>query len=182
MATTELTARTTVLHGRRLAPWTVFAAAFVGLCALTLAAAGIGELSRLIAPRLHLRPHTEPSIRLALGTWAHNMRIAGWPLLAAALRMHRVRWRRRLVDAWLAISLVGNSVLVGAAIAAGGQRLLPYLVHLPFEWAAIALAASGWILASRRTMPGRQLAALTANFALLLAVAALLETYAVPHL
>lgn len=180
MAPADLTASANARMGD-LAPLRAFWIALVVLWTLTLVAAGIGELPRIIGPRLHLYPHTTPSIARALGTWAHNMRIAGWPLLAIALRMHRVRWRRRLLDTYLAISLVLNSVLVGAAIPAGGRRLLPYLIHLPFEWTALSLSAAGWLIASRRPMPRRQFTTLVATFALLLAIAAALETYAVPH-
>lgn len=183
MAPAELTARMKPLIDMRLLrPWRTFACVLIMLWALTALAAGLGELPHLIGRRLQLHPHSTPSAGAALATWAHNMRIAGWPLLAIALRMHRQRWRRQLGDVFFAASLAANSVLVGAAIAAGGRELLPYLPHLPFEWAAMALSATGWLIASRTPMPQRQLAALAIVFAVLLGVAAVLETYCVPHL
>jgi len=152
------------------------------ISAMTLVIAGLSALSAYLEPRLVLHPHTQPDLTTALKTWIHNVRVAGWPLLFVAIGVHRARWRRQFADILLGCSVVLNASLVGAAVAAGGHRIFPYLPHLPFEWAALATSATGWLLASRSTLSGRQLRALIGCFLLLLALAALLETYAVPHL
>jgi hypothetical protein len=181
MASTDLTT-TTRQRSRNLTGWQTFALTLTALWAITLAAAGLGALPTLIAPRLQLHPHAIPSMHEALVTWAHNVRVAGWPLLFAATGLYRQRWQRQLGDLLLAASLIVNGVLVGAAVAAGHGRILPYLVHLPLEWAAMALSASGWLLASRTRLTRRQLAVTGAAFVVLLALASFVETYAVPHL
>jgi len=180
MAPADLTATRRPLRADGAA--LTFLVALAGIWTLTLLAAGLGELPSHIEAQLQLRPHTRPTIHDALATWLHNTRVAGWPLLLAALGLHRERWQRRLGDLLLAATITANSVLVGAALAAGHERLLPYLPHLPIEWAALALAASGWHLASRHRITHRQLTTIAVAFLTLLALAATLETYAVPHL
>jgi hypothetical protein len=160
----------------------VFAVVLLALWLITLTATGLGELSRLTGPHLQLYPHSTPTPEAALTIWLNNLRVTGWPLLALALRMHRTRWRRRLANICIAGSLAANAALVGAAIAAGGERILPYLPHLPLEWAALALSATAWLLGSRNNLRRRQLVVIAGALAALLGAGALLETYAVPHL
>lgn len=159
----------------------VLAITYAALLAATALAAGVSLLPNYIEPQLQLYPHRTPTIEAALETWIHNIRVAGWPLLFAAVGTYRVRGRRRLGDSLLAIFIASNTALVGAAIAVGGSRIAPYLPHLPVEWAALATATAGWLLASRRALSRRALATLAAAFVALLAIAAALETYAVPH-
>jgi hypothetical protein len=183
MASTDLTADDGRENSWRLfGGWTTFALTLSALWLITLLAAGLGELPALIAPSLRLHPHAAPSVHDVVMTWAHNVRTAGWPLLfAAAAGPYRQRWQRRLGDLLLAGSLIANGTLVGAAIAAGHQRILPYLPHLPLEWAAMALSSTAWLLASRSRLTRRQLVLHIAAFTALLAVAATVEIYAVPH-
>jgi hypothetical protein len=182
MASADLTAAAERTHSQAFGGWQTFALVLAALWAITLTAAGLGALPTLIASQLQLDPHATPSMHDVLVTWAHNVRVAGWPLLIAAAGLYRERWQRRLGDFLLAASLIMSGALVGAALAAGQQRILPYLVHLPLEWAAVALSATGWLLTSRLRLTRRQLAATSTVFAVLLALAAVLETYAVPHL
>ncbi len=182
MAPADLTAATpTGTRPRTASTAAVLAITSASLLAATALAAGVCLLPDYIEPRLQLYPHTTPTIEAALETWAHNIRVAGWPLLFAAVGAYRVRWRRRLGDSLLAVFVAINTALVGAALAVGGSRIAPYLIHLPLEWAGLATAAAGWLVASRRALPRRALAGLGVAFVALLAVAAVLEVYAVPH-
>jgi len=159
-----------------------FVVALAAIWTVTLLAAGLGELPSLIGEQLQLQPHSTPTIHDALMTWLHNVRVGGWPLLLAALGLHRHRWQRRLGDVLLATSLIANGTLVGAAIAAGHERILPYLPHLPFEWAALALSATGWYQTSRGRLTHHQLVRLVVACLTTLLAAAIMETYCVPHL
>lgn len=165
-----------------------YASVYVAICALTLGASFVlsippnDALARWwIGDRLQLEPHNVPSIRDALGILLHNVRVAGWPLLCIALGLHR-GWTAEFGTILLSVFVAVNTALVGAAIVVGGAAIWPYLIHLPVEWAALALSTTAWVLATDGDMPRRQLAGLTAGFVALLAAAAVLETYAVPHL
>jgi hypothetical protein len=56
-----------------------------------------------------------------------------------------------------------------------------WLPHLPFEFAALAAAVAAYLLARRAPLRAAQLARTTATAVALLGVAAVLETYGVPH-
>jgi hypothetical protein len=114
---------------------------------------------------------------------ANNVREAMVPFLFAALRVGR---RRRHVivtlgDLVVGASLTANVALAGVALGTYGIRLLPYLPQWPLEWGGLALALTGW----RRARTGRQdpcdLVLLAIATVILLCLAALLETYAVPQ-
>jgi hypothetical protein len=78
--------------------------------------------------------------------------------------------------------VIANPILVGLALGRHRIELPAYLPHLPLEDAALAIAAGAWLA---RRHPGCRVprsllvcALLTLAFA---ALAALVETYAVPH-
>ncbi|MCA1680738.1 MAG: hypothetical protein LC777_18220, partial [Actinobacteria bacterium] len=77
-----------------------------------------------------------------------------------------------------------NPVIVGLALGRHPTALVVYLPHLPFEDGALAIAASAW-LTRRLPNPDRRpptgLLACASLTLTLAAIAALLETYAVPH-
>jgi hypothetical protein len=112
---------------------------------------------------------------------ANNAREAAVPFLFAALRTRDRRWLILLGDVVVAGCLGANTALGGLALGTYGIRLLPYLPQWPLEWAGLALALTGW----RRVRSGRQdpceLALLAIATAILLCLAALIETYAVPQ-
>ncbi len=116
---------------------------------------------------------------LALG--AHNISILTWPLLLGVIGAHRNRLATHIADGLLSVSVAINTLQVGIALGAYGTRLLAYLPHLPFEWAALALGASSWVLQRRRALTlaeGVGVLALTASIVL---CSAILETVVVPH-
>jgi hypothetical protein len=159
--------RTSALTGGAL-----FAAALVGAL---LEAAGVGGIT-VPAPRdaLAARPGT------ALTLFAHNAGVALWPLALVALGWPALAWVRGVGDALVAGQLVGHGALLGSALAQQPE-LWRYLPHLPFELLALALPAAAWITARTSTRrPPTELVGVAAAVLGLLALAALLETYAVP--
>ena len=75
-----------------------------------------------------------------------------------------------------------NAIVVGLALGRDQGRLLPYLTGLPFEWAALTVAAGAWLAARRGQDRPRTLAAYTAGVVVLATIAAALETFTTPHL
>lgn len=135
-----------------------------------------------IGDRLLLEPHTVPSISAAADLFAHNLLAAGWPLAFVLLRLHRAAWQREFGTMLLGGFLIVNAAFVGAASGVAGDALVPYVVHLSVEWAALAVSATAWLVACKRPLSRAALAVLAVVFVFLLAAAAVLETYAVPHL
>ena len=74
-----------------------------------------------------------------------------------------------------------NVLPVGAALGAYGPPLLAFIPQVPFEWAALALGASAWLMQRREPLAVREGLALFAVIGGLLLCAAVLETVAVPH-
>ncbi|HWJ49766.1 MAG TPA: hypothetical protein VNR42_02020 [Solirubrobacteraceae bacterium] len=143
-----------------------------------------GEPVKAVTRRLlavSLDPNPAPSVGHVLVLAAHNLPILAWPLLLGVAGAHRHRLARRVADTLLAGALAVNTLLVGIAIGAYGTPLLAYLPQVPFEWAAAAAGASGWISQRRHALDPREglaLFALTAGF---VGCAAVLETVAIPH-
>ena len=162
--------------------------AYVFLWALTLGSAMLFRWPLLpvahewIGDRLLLEPHAVPSVRAAADLFAHNLIAAGWPLVFVLLQVHRTAWQREFGTLLLGGFLIVNASFVGAASGVSGAGLVPYVVHLPVEWAALAVAGSTWLVACKRQLSPTVLAAVAVVFVIAVAGAALLETYAVPHL
>lgn len=129
-----------------------------------------------------LIPASGGSASMAARIFANNVREAMIPFLFAVLR---VGPRRRMVvaigDVVVAASLGANAMLAGLALGSYGLGLASFLPQWPLEWGALALAFTAW----RRARVGRdqpfELALLAIGTAILLCLAALLETYAVPQ-
>ena len=85
-----------------------------------------------------------------------------------------------LGDLTLAATLAINAWPILYALARWQGRLLPYLPHLPLEVAAAAVASAVWLRARRGHTLGLVRAAVLVLA--LLAGAAMLETFATPHL
>jgi len=112
---------------------------------------------------------------------AHNLPIAGWPLLLGVVRAHGHQVGRQLADCVLLACIGVNVLPVGAAFGAYGTALLPYVPQLPLEWAGLAFGASGWLVQRHRPLgcpQGLMMLVLTAS---VLLAAAAVETFAVPH-
>ena len=118
---------------------------------------------------------------MAAVTLTNNAREAAIPFLFAVLRIGARRWPIMLGDVVIAACLSADVALGGLALGTYGMRALRFLPQWPLEWGAFALALAAW----RRARVGRrdplELTLLAIGTALLLCVAALLETYAVPQ-
>ncbi len=112
---------------------------------------------------------------------ANNARAAAVPLFFAFLRIGTRRWLVILGDVVVGASLAANVALGGLALGAYGVGLLRYLPHWPLEWGGLALALAGWRRARRGQRDPCELAQVAIGAAILLCLAALLETYAVPQ-
>ena len=137
---------------------------------------GARELLRL---RLAAATNPPPSLGRAAAIGAHNIQTVGWPLLLPLLNPRR-RPARALAATAVAASTAANAILVGLALGAYGTRLLAFTPQLPLEWAGLALAPAAWI-AARDHHDARLLIRGAAALSALLAVAALCETWLVPH-
>jgi len=117
------------------------------------------------------------SLAEALAVAAGNVRLAGAILLAALLVGLRPAIRPAL-DIVVGALAGLNATTAGAALAAYGTRLLKAVAtHAPLELAAFAIAGGAYLSARRHPLDGGQLIAAAAASGLLLAVAAILETY-----
>lgn len=129
------------------------------------------------------RPH--PTLTGSLGDWlsilSTNLRVLAVPFLLAALRLPATRAGRTIGDLILATLTALSTLSVGIAIGRWRGRLIPYLPHLPAEWAALTLALAAWLLIRTGHAPVRQLAGLAAVITGLLIAAASLEAWATPH-
>jgi hypothetical protein len=130
-----------------------------------------------------LIPASGGSASMAACIFANNVREAMIPFLFAVLKVGPRR-RRMVVavgDVVVTASLGANATLAGLALGSYGLGLASFLPQWPLEWGALALAFTAW----RRARVGRQrpfeLALLVFGTAILLCLAALLETYAVPQ-
>ncbi len=140
-----------------------------------------GPIHRLLDLSLSAERNQPPNVGHVLALLAHNLPLAAWPLLLGVAGVHRHRLARQVTDIVVAAWLTANVLPVGAALGAYGTPLLAYLPQVPFEWAALALGTSAWLLQRRDPLTAREGAALFALIAGLLVVAATLETVAVPH-
>lgn len=113
---------------------------------------------------------------VALGLCAVVQSLQGY-VKQAPLRLSR-RAVAVLCDFSLAVLVAGNLLVVGAAVGAYGWRMVKALLpHGPVELAAFALALTLYARARRGTLALRGAANTAVLGGLLLALAALIETY-----
>ena len=114
------------------------------------------------------------ALRIAL----QNARLVAAALLCAVVVPRLPQPARLLADVVLAVVLAANAGLVGVALGAYGARLaVATAPHLPVELAALSLAGGAYMHARRQPLGAVELAAVAATCALLLVIAATLETY-----
>jgi hypothetical protein len=140
-----------------------------------------GPVRHTLGASLNPQQNPPPNIGHVLMLVAHNLPLAAWPLLLGVMGAHRRRLTRQLTDTLVAAWLTANVLPVGAALGAYGPRLLAFIPQVPFEWAALALGASAWLMQRREPLTIREGLALFAVIGGLLLCAAVLETVAVPH-
>jgi hypothetical protein len=186
MATAELSA---AAPRRRSELGRAWLRAYVDIWAATLGAAAAVAVITPLKPvvrhllRLHLHANATPAPNVGriVGLAAHNVPLAAWPIVLGVVGAHRSRVGVRAADCVLATWLAVNMLPVGWAVGAYGPPILAYVPHLPFEWAALALGASGWLLQRRRALTLTQGLTLLALTSALVLCAATVETLAVPH-
>jgi hypothetical protein len=165
-----------------LAYGAVWGATLSGWVALELLGAGAQQQTReLIGARLQASANPPPQLGHVLALAAHNLPIAGWPLLLGVIGAQRQRIARLGADVLVAVALIVNTAPVGAALAVYGSRLIAFIPQLPLEWAALALGAGAWLCQRERALTPRQTLGVLGAIAALVAIAAVLETVAVPH-
>jgi MFS family permease len=138
-----------------------------------------GHLRDVFGLRLTLAPAGTASMAALIV--ANNVREAAIPLLFAVLKVGPRRWLLIVGDVVVSASLAVNVALGGLALGAYGPGLLHYLPQWPLEWGGLALALASWRRARRGQRDPCELALLAIGAAMLLCLAALLETYAVPQ-
>jgi hypothetical protein len=192
MAATELTHREPQ-STRRWLPcgithaWLeVYAAVWLATLAPAALVAIVGHplvltVRRWLGLVLSARENAPPTVEHVLMLAAHNIPIASWPLLLGVLGAHRSRPGRWFADGVGIVSMIANTLPVGAAFGAYGTALLAYVPQLPLEWAALALGVSGWLIQRRRALTVSAGLGVFALVAVALVGAAVLETFAVPH-
>lgn len=172
----------TIAHARRSAATTLLALWSATLLSALLVAF-TPDLSDAARSLLHARltaTSTSGAVDQIVALVMHNAGIACWPLLLGSLISPRGRFAA-LGDITVAASLALNALLVGVALGAYGQTIVPYLPHLPFEWAALALGSSGWWTQRTVSLAPHQIALIATVACTLLLFAAALEVLAVPH-
>jgi hypothetical protein len=144
--------------------------------ALVVAATGLGDDARR-ALRFGFAG-VDRSVAQASRIAIHNGRFAGGTLLCAALAPRLPRSTRVLTDLVLATLLAFNAGALGVALGAYGWRALAATApHLPLEFAGLSLAGGAYLHARRQPLSPRAMTAVVAACGLLLAAAAVLETY-----
>jgi hypothetical protein len=163
------------LRGRSV----VLAAAAIGTG--TLLAALASALIPELGPASHPHPTLHGTQGEAAGIFVGNARLLALPFILVVGRWPTGRVTRPAGDLLVAGLLIANAVSVGLALGRYPTALAPYLPHLPLEDGALALAASAWLEHRTTNPPGRKLLRRALLTLALVAAAALLETYAVPH-
>ena len=159
----------------------VILAATGAVAAVTAVVPGLAQLSRQLLPTHLDGAGLDHALGQVVALVAHNGAIVAALLAAAALRTRAGRLGRALCDA-LAVSIVARSILlVGFVLGGQGTDLLPFLIHLPLEWAALAAGTVAWRRSFDAPLTPSDVAHFAAAAACALLAAATLETYATPR-
>lgn len=164
--------------------WRAWLTAYEAIWTFTLAAGavvyavpGAPSLARqVLALKLSAVHHSPPTVGLVLSIALNNMLRSIWPLMLGPLEARRNRLMRMLADGAVLANLLAAGLLVGGALGGYGLRVLPYLAHVPVEWAGIASGTTAWLIERRRPLAQRERAAISACTTVLLACAAICES------
>lgn len=156
----------------------------VAIIACTLLGVLAGALVPALGPGRAPHPTLHGTLAEALSIAVTNASSLAAPLLLTAGRWHTSPLTRRLGDVLVAAIIAVNALLIGLALGRHPIALLAYLPHLPLEDAALTTAAAAWVTrrapSSAHQRP-RSVAAYAAVTLALTVLAALMETYAIPH-
>lgn len=164
----------------------------VGACLCALAAGIVIATTGLLVVATGRAAETRHALGFGFGgvdrslsevAWiaSHNARVACATLACAAAAPRLPGFARRAVDMLLAVVLSLSAGAVGTAYGSYGWRAITATAaHLPVEFAGLSLAGGAYLHARRQAIRTRELAIVASGCALLLVVAALLETYVSP--
>jgi Stage II sporulation protein M len=152
---------------------------------VVVAMTAVGVLLGLLAPGLasSARPHPTltGSVSDALSILTNNARVLAVPFALALLQLPAARIGRTVGDVIIGALTAYSAATVGIALGRWRVRLVPYLPHLPLEWAALSISVAAWGLVRDGRPHGRELLTLACSAAVLLCAAAAVETWATPH-
>ena len=171
-ATTSIGAITTAA-----ARCAVAAAGAIAVAALGVTLSGLADETRAVLDFGFDGVDRSPAEAAAIAL--HNAKIAAGVLVCAALAPRLAQHIRCSVGLILAIVLTLNAAAIGLAIGAYGTRALRALApHAPLELTALSLTGGAYMHARKQRVSPLVLASVGCTSALLLIVAAALETYA----
>jgi hypothetical protein len=160
----------------------VWAATLIPAIVIAPARGTLGpSIRNVLKATLSAEHNPPPTAGHVLVLAAHNIPITAWPLLLGPFGAHRSRFQAHVADGLLLAWITVNTLQVGAALDAYGSALLPYLPHLPIEWAGFALGMCGWVAQRREPLSVREGLGLFALIAGVTVCSAVVETVAVPH-
>ena len=192
MAATELETPVAVLDATRVMPPCAggvprdAAAALGALIGLIAVGVALGLADHHLAPSTPPHPALRPSLQAIASILETNLRVLAAPFLLIAFRFHTTRSARAAGDVIVGAILAANALHIGLAIGRWQARLIPYLPHLPLEYAAAVLATSAWLSARRRAtrqqpQDNRATGLYAAGTTAALIAAALVEVLLTPH-
>lgn len=115
-----------------------------------------------------------------LGIAASNARVVVAIALAAWVRT-RLPVLGPITDILVGLVVIANTTLVGIAVGAYGTASLPWLVHLPIEWGALAIVLALHRPHGQRTRHTAAWAVAPAVALVLIVAGASVETYLTPQ-
>jgi hypothetical protein len=179
-----------VHRNRRLSWARAWELAYATLWTLTIwigvivwaAPGGAGLARAVLGLSLSAARNPPPSLGAVVAIAVNNALHAGWPLALGPLGMAHRPTTRLLADVVVALNLAVCAVLVGTALGAYGARAVPFLPHLPLEWAGVAIGTAGWIVERRQPLRTGERAGLACALVAVLLVAGFVEVWAVPSM
>ena len=126
-----------------------------------------------------LTPHGG-SVRELVGIAETNARVV-LALALAAWARPRLAGLRPPTDVLVGVIVGANALVVGIAAGAYGATALTWLIHLPIEWAALAVVVGLHRAARRQPLPTSHYTLMTAVALALVALGAIVETYLTPQ-
>jgi len=150
-----------------------------------IALTALGALLEVIDPASagNTRPHPTltGSLGDTLGIFANNLRVLAGPFVCVALGFPDSRIGRIAGDLLVLAITALSAIPGGIELARWNTVLLAYVPQLPVEWAALSTAVTAWLAARRGAVDRWAVTELAVLAAVLLALAACLETWCVPH-
>jgi hypothetical protein len=174
---------TSTLPTVALATWALAVTAFALIAFVVRFAPGGATVAHaLLGTKPSAVPHSTSrgTLGYALGLLVNNVIVALWPLSGLYLLRDCPRPWRRVFIAIVVAAAVRSVAPVAVATGVWGSRLLPYIPNAPFELAAITTGGVLYVLRSDRRISAIALRSGVAAVLLLLLIAAVLETWAVP--